>query len=221
MAVSGALGIACGRLASAFNISDRGMVLPETVGFPWAGAVLNPVSGALEHRLSTFLLQSMAAGVIFLILLISEGKKEKKAGDSCLLFLLLYGASQVVLDSTRYDALHLRSNGFIRAVQILGALAVAVSVLIFAVRLVRAGGWKKWHILLWGVQAGAFGLAGYMEYYVQRHGNEAAMAYSVMSAALGAVVLCALFTRNRAAVEDRNHKAWLMRIRRFQNGETL
>ena len=33
-----------------------------------------------------------------------------KDGDTFLLFLLMYGASQVVLDSTRYDSLHFRSN---------------------------------------------------------------------------------------------------------------
>ena len=70
MAAAGALGIAAGRLGSSFNASDRGMILPETVGFPWAAAVVNPVSGVTEYRLATFLLQSMAAGVIFFILLI-------------------------------------------------------------------------------------------------------------------------------------------------------
>jgi len=43
--------------------------------------------------------------------------------------------------------------------------------------------------------AGGLGGAGYMEYYVQRHGNQAAFAYSVMSAALAAVVLLVLITR--------------------------
>ena len=34
-----------------------------------------------------------------------------------------------------------------------------------------------------------------MEYYVQRHGDQAAFAYSVMSAALGVVVLLVLLVR--------------------------
>ena len=217
MAVSGALGIAAGRLSSAFNASDRGMILPEAVGFPWATAVQNPVSGMPEHRLATFLIQAMAAGLIFVaLLLFTAGKREKKDGDACLLFLLFYGASQVILDSTRYDSLHFRSNGFVGAVQVLSAAAMVLSVILFAVRMVRSGGWKKWHGFLWMFQAACFGLAGYMEYYVQRHGHEAAFAYSVMGCALLGIILSALFTRSRAAVEERNHEAWLMRIRRFQ-----
>lgn len=221
MAVSGALGIAAGRLSSAFNASDRGMILPEAVGFPWVTVVQNPVSGMPEYRLATFLLQAMAAGLIFVILLLfTAGKREKKDGDACALFLLFYGASQVMLDSTRYDALHFRSNGFVGAVQVLSAAAMALSVILFAVRMVRAGGWKKWHGALWIFQAACFGLAGYMEYYVQRHGHEAAVAYSIMGAALLGIILSTLFTRSRAAVEERNHDAWLMRIRRFQKEDT-
>ena len=39
------------------------------------------------------------------------------------------------------------------------------------------------------------GVAGYMEYYVQRHGNEAAFAYSLMSGGLIAIVLMTLVIR--------------------------
>ena len=221
MAVSGALGIAAGRLSAAFNASDRGMILPEAVGFPWATVVQNPVSGMPEHRLATFLLQAMAAGLIFVILLLyTADKREKKDGDACALFLLFYGASQVMLDSTRYDSLHFRSNGFIGAVQVLSAAAMVLCVILFAIRMVRAGGWKKWHGVLWIFQAACFGLVGYMEYYVQRHSHEAAFAYSIMGIALWGIILSTLFTRSRAAVEERNHDAWLLRIRRFQKEDT-
>ena len=42
---------------------------------------------------------------------------------------------------------------------------------------------------------GLIGGAGYMEYHVQRHGNEAAFAYSVMGSCLAAVVLITLMIR--------------------------
>ena len=211
MSLAGALGIGLGRLASLFDTADRGMVLAGEM--PFAAATVNPVSGAEQWRLATFLLQAGAAGVIFLVLLLFYLTGARKRGDIALLFLLFYGASQVVLDSTRYDGLMLRSNGFLSAVQLLSAAAVVLAVTVFAVRLVRAGGWKKWHGPLWLVQAGGFALAGYMEYYVQRHGHRAAFAYSIMMAVLTAVVLLTLLTRHLALVEEKKHEAWLQALK--------
>lgn len=58
----------------------------------------NAVSGAMEYRLATFILQAMAALVLFLILLsFYLPKKQQKDGDTALIFLLLYGVSQIVL----------------------------------------------------------------------------------------------------------------------------
>lgn len=219
VSLAGCGGIALGRLASFFNSSDCGMLLAE--GLPWAVAVVNPVSGAEEWRLATFLLQAVAAGVIFLALLLFYLTGQRRSGDTALFFLLFYGAAQVILDSTRYDSLYLRSNGFVSAVQVLGAAAMALAVLLFAVRLVRAGGWKKWHPLLWAVQAGCFMLAGYMEYHVQRHGNQAVFAYSIMAAALTAILILTLMTRHLAAVEEKKHAQWLSQLHKFQNGETV
>lgn len=220
MSLTGALGIGIGRLACFFNTSDRGMVLDSSLGLPWVIATRNQVSGAEEYRLATFLFQSGICGLIFLILLsfylVQKKGQNLQRGDTALLFLMLYGASQVVLDSTRYDSLYLRSNGFVSVVQVLSAFGLVLTVVVFAVRLVRAGGWKLWYGGLWFLQAGCLAVAGYMEYYVQRHGHEAEFAYSIMGIALLGIILSALFTRSRAAVEERNHDAWLLRIRRFQ-----
>ena len=210
LSLAGCGGIALGRLASFFNSSDRGMVLPEDL--PWTVAVVNPVTGAEEWRLATFLLQSAAAGVTFLALLVFYLTGQRRKGDTALLFLLFYGVSQVILDSTRYDALYLRSNGFVSAVQVLGAVAMAVVVILFAVRLVRAGGWRKEYPLLWIMQAGGFGLAGYMEYHVQRHGDQAVFAYSSMGAALAGIVLLALTTRYLASPEEKKRTQWLAQL---------
>lgn len=211
MSLAGALGIGLGRLASLFDATDRGMVLAGNL--PFAVATVNPVSGAAQWRLATFLLQAGAAGVIFLVLLLFYLTAERRQGDTTLLFLLFYGASQVVLDSTRYDGLMLRSNGFLSVVQLLSAAAVVLAVTVFAVRLVRTGGWKKWHCPLWLVQAGCLGLAGYMEYYVQRHGHRALFAYSVMAAAMAGLVLLTLLTRYLGLTEEKRHQAWLQELK--------
>ena len=199
MAVSGCAGIAVGRLASLFNSSDRGQVLVNFKSLPIAWPVTNAVSGAVEHRLATFMLQSVVALVLFVGLaafyLRGNKKGNLKNGDTSLIFLLIYGASQVVLDSTRYDSLFFRSNGFVSVVQVLGALGLGLAIFLFSGRMVKNRGLKFWQFLLWIPIAAGIGCGGFMEYYVQRRGNEAAFAYSVMSGCLILVILLTLLIR--------------------------
>ena len=202
MAIAGSAGIAVGRLASFFNTADRGMVVTTLRGLPWAWEVTNPVSGAQELRLATFFLQALVAAFLFAALLVfrlvAAGKKHGYHGDACLIFLLCYGASQVLLDSTRYDSLYFRSNGFVSIVQVLGALAIGLAAVVFSVRLVRSRGWKKWYLLLWLGLAALIGLAGFMEYFVQRYSHKVVTGYSIMTFALGAVVAVILWIRGLA-----------------------
>lgn len=185
MSAAGAGGIAVGRLAYFYSASDRGYLTRKL-----ACPVVNPVSGAVEYRLATFLIQALVTAAIFGILIPFFFSRKRKNGDAALLFLLLYGAEQTVLDSTRYDSLFLRSNGFISLVQLLSAASAAAVCVVLAVRLVRRRGFRGWYPLLWTVMAALLGGAGYMEYYVQRHGNLTALCYSAMSGCM--VCLCAL-----------------------------
>ena len=199
MAISSCAGIAVGRLASLFNSSDRGQVLENLKSLPFAYPVTNAVSGAVEYRLATFMLQSLVALLLFagLCLFYIRGNKRGnlKDGDTSLIFLLSYGASQVVLDSTRYDSLFFRSNGFVSVVQVLGALGLGLAIFLFSGRMVKNRGLKFWQFLLWIPIAAGIGCGGFMEYYVQRRGNEAAFAYSVMSGCLILVILLTLLIR--------------------------
>lgn len=213
MSLAGCLAIALGRLSFFFNTADRGLLMTGSWGLPWADTVINPVSGQGACRFATFLLQAMAAGGIFLALLIHDflARRKYRKADTCLLFLLLYASSQVVLDSTRYDALYFRSNGFVSVVQVLGACGIVLTSVVFAVRMARAALWRKWYPLLWLAQIACLTLAGYMEYYVQRHGSEALFAYSVMSGALVGNLVITLLTRNVAA-------AWRMQYSLNEKG---
>ena len=208
MAIAGCAGIAVGRLASLFNASDRG----NTVSFeslPFAYPVTNTVSGAVEYRLATFMIQAMVALALFLILSIFyiRGNKKNKlrSGDTALIFVLIYGASQVVLDSTRYDSLFFRSNGFVSVVQVLGALGLGLGIFAFSKRMVKAVGFKWWQVFLWLLIAAGIGCGGFMEYYVQRRGNEAVFAYSVMSGCLLAVIALTLVIRLIAVLTERKY----------------
>ena len=200
MCLAGALGIAVGRPAALFTTADRGIPLPDWVPFPLASRMINSVSGETEVRLAVFMLQAFIAVILFICLLIIyfRGKKKEtlRDGDTCLLFLLWYCGSQAVLDSPRYDSLYFRSNGFVSIVQIFGIFTVILTMLIFTVRLVKCRRWSKFFLPF--LTLPLLGLAGYMEYHVQRHGGEALFAYSVMSISMLLAVILILRIRANA-----------------------
>ena len=207
MSIAGAAGIALGRMASFFTTADRGQVVNSIQTLPWVYPVTNSVSGALEYRLATFVIQAIIAGLLFLVLSIfylTGKRRQLKDGDTTLIFLLCYGASQILLDSTRYDSIYFRSNGFVSVVQVLSAVVLVVAIIIFSVRLVRSRGFKVWYIALWVAILGLLGGAGYMEYHVQRHGREALFAYSVMGICLVWTVFFSLIIRYLAVRAEEN-----------------
>lgn len=197
MALAGSAGLAVGRLASVFNSSDRGQLLKSVRIFPLAYPVTNAVSKAVEYRLATFALQALVAAALFVGLVLFS-RRERRDGETGWLFALLYSASQIVLDSTRYDSLYFRWNGFVSIVQVVGALALVLTVVVFSRRLVLRRGLRGWYWAVWGAILALIGVAGYMEYHVQRHGSDALFAYSVMSVALAAVCILALWIRKMA-----------------------
>ena len=96
----------------------------------------------------------------------------------------------------------MRSNGFVGVVQILGAVALVGAIVFFSVYMVRRMKWRWWFAALWAGIAGLLGLAGYMEYYVQRHGNEAAFAYGIMGVSL-LCILCITGVIFRLSVDNK------------------
>lgn len=193
MSIGGCASIAIGRLGCFFTSENRGEILPDGTQLPWAYPVRNTASGLLEYRFATFLFQAVIAGCIFIVLIIlfwtGIRKKRYQNGDITLLFLLFYCASQIVMDSTRYDSLRLRSNGFISIVQILCALSLTLVFAVFSIRLRKRAVGKIWHFAIWLTLILGISGAGYTEYYVQRHGNQARFAYAVMSGCLGMIVM--------------------------------
>ena len=209
MTLAGGVGIAVGRLACLYNTTDRGPVIESVRTLPLVYPVSNAVTGVVEWRFATFMIQAIVTGLITAVLLVfylagQRGRNRKlRDGDTACLWLCAYGASQVVLDSTRYDSLFMRSNGFISIVQILGAVALVGTVVYFSVRMVKARGFRWWNVPLWLIYAGCVGGAGFMEYWVQRHGDQALFSWSVMSACLIGLVLLTVLIRLLAVTRER------------------
>lgn len=204
LALAGSAGIAIGRLACLFNTADRGMIMTNYTSLPVAYSVTNAVTGVVEYRLATFMFQAITTGIIFVGLwLFWKVSKKRKDGDICLIFALTYGACQILLDSTRYDSLFMRSNGFISIVQILGCVGMVLATVLFSVRMVKAMKFRGWHILFWVGVLACLGGTGYMEYYVQRHGDQASFAYSIMAVCLAAAIVLVLAIRLLAVRAER------------------
>lgn len=192
MSLGGCAAIALGRLSCFFTPDDRGEILEGITGLPLAYPVTNATSGEAEYRLAVFLLQAVAAGILFCILaaLFFRNLKKKRLPDGNLtcIFLLIHCACQVVLESTRYDSLRLRSNGFISAVQVISAAVLVIIILLLSIRKIRLNGFRASLPVFWLLTAGLLGCGGYLEYYIQRHGDEALMGYAAMSICMAGIV---------------------------------
>jgi hypothetical protein len=99
----------------------------------------------------------MAAFAVFLVLLVlffafrhrSWKKGIRSDGDVFLFFIALFGAAEILLDSTRYDSSFLRSNGFVSITQRWGAVGLLVGSRAFLHPSVRLGRLRVWHAGLW------------------------------------------------------------------------
>lgn len=189
-------GISLGRMGFFFTAFDRGQISQELTAFPWICPAMNPVTGLPEYRVATFLFQSAVAGVLFFCLLGMFAKSRREnlpEGNVTAAFLLVYCASQVLLDSTRYDSLYFRFNGFVSMVQVLSALGLAGVLTWIGVQAKKNIGANKNLVFAWIILPVLIGIAGYMEYYAQRHARQALFSYMIMEYCLAAITALGLW----------------------------
>ena len=191
LAPGAALGIALIRLSSLFNSSCRGKIVitdPRFQRLP-LGSGISSGTGVMEVHFATFFIQFLLMLVLTVLILsfyYRRGKRPMKSGSAsghtAMLFLLIYSAMELVLDSTRYDSSFLRSNGFVSMVQIFSALCILGVLIYYSVHSIRANRMRFYHWLLWILFLGSVGGVGYLEYLVQRHGDWYLRCYGGMSA---------------------------------------
>lgn len=208
LAPAAALGIGIGRLAGFFGASDKGKMIytdKDSQGLPVSVMVYDQSSGAQEWRFATFYYEALAGLVIcvattlLFIELYKNINNVSRTGDVFLVFISLYGASQMVLESTRYDALFLRSNGFISLMQIASIIMLMLPVVIFSIRGIRGGGLTKTYIICWVAVLILIESAVYLEYYVQRYADTFELCYSMMITFLMMVSTITMWLRSITA----------------------
>lgn len=192
LAPASAMGMGLLYLCCLFNQSCRGkfeVTFPQFQCLPFA----SPVAGAegTEYRFATFF-------VSFLFLLFTahlctmfyHARKEEKGATSCF-FLMLFGAGQFILDSTRYDAEYFAFNGFVSILQIFTGLSFLGMGIGLGIRAVKRRGWHWYFVPLWLLLAGCMTAAGIMEYLVQRYADMHDTVYAFMGlSCLGMILFC-------------------------------
>lgn len=90
------------------------------------------VEGDYGWRLNTYLLESVTAFLLTLILLRDTGRS-RRMGNTFLAFLLLFGGSQILLESLRYDQ-HMTIKAYVKLQQVISMMLLGTGVIVLAVR---------------------------------------------------------------------------------------
>ena len=167
-------------LVSMFNDSDRGKAVITDLYYqrlPYS-YITNLSGGGTEYRTAVFFWKFVILAIITFISFILFMK-----GYSALLTYVCYFSAMALLDSARYDASFLRSNGFVSLMQIVSGVFLLITMITCTILSVRKRKIHIFHIMLTASFLIGIGLVGYMEYYVQRHGDLYIGCYLVMAAA--------------------------------------
>lgn len=156
---------------------------------------LSFLGSATDGNHPVFLYEAVAM-VILLVLLIASRRRRKPEGDTMLLFLLVYGCVQVVLESLRNDS-HMLLIHFVRVNQI-GALVLAVAAIVcWTLRVAREGSRKRLIIGCWIAVVAAIGVGIGMEFAIDRLGMPL-LCYCLMMLAMLAIAGSGLLLRKAA-----------------------
>ena len=187
-APSMALLIAFIRLSALFNNTCRSRILIENPIFRRLPVAISntDAAGNVVWRLATFFLAFLAMLLItwrVLSFYVDRGRKKmihtcSRTGNVWRMFLVYYGAVEIVVDSLRNDSplmhFHLLSalnqySSFVSLAQIFAAATALYVLVYYSVRAIRRNGLKFWYVLDWlGFVVSLVGIGYLGEYKVQR-----------------------------------------------------
>ena len=196
-----ALMISIGRLSAVFGRADYGKTTydaPEKQHFPISLEVAE-ASGNTAWRFPTFFYESLAALVIFILLTVIFIRRRelfaKRIGSGvvALMFGTMFSCAQIVLESTRYDSLFLRSNGFVSLFQIVGGIMIAAAFTILSIKVSRSGENMLFFVIPDFLALAMLANAGWMEYLIQRYAASKGTYYAIMSVCMFIVFAAACY----------------------------
>ncbi|MBP1585868.1 MAG: hypothetical protein ILP17_09275 [Lachnospiraceae bacterium] len=173
-------------LVSMFNDSDRGKAVITDLyhqRLPYS-YITGMSGGGTEYRTAVFFWKFILMGIITVISFVLYIRKK-----SALMTYVCYFSAMALLDSARYDASFLRSNGFVSLMQIVAAVFLLSAMITCLVLSLKKRRLHRFHMIFTLLFFIGIGLVGYMEYYVQRHGDLYIFCYTVMGMACVSMVV--------------------------------
>ena len=190
-------------LASMFNESDRGKAVieePFYQGLPFSYPTLTS-AGTSEYRTAVFFWKFMILALITVIAVIGCIKAK-----SALRTYVMYFCAMALLDSARYDASFLRSNGFVSLMQIVAGVFLLITVIACTGKLISNRRFRAGHLLYILAFLLGLSLTGFMEYYVQRHGNLYIKCYAEMAVACTVMAVSVIGLHNSSLKQNKQIK---------------
>lgn len=202
-----AIAIAFIRLSSLFNSSCHSKYNVENKlfqGLPF-GILTEDTAGNLSYRFATFFVEFLVMLIVAIVLIsvyyrLHNSRMKapcKRDGHIFRIFLVLFSAVELILDSTRNDSsfMHFPGQmkvinkffGFISIGQLTAAFIIIGVLIYYTKRSVKANGRKPYHFLLWIGYVVSLAIVGGMEYCVQRWTNMYRTIYIGM--AVGVIIM--------------------------------
>ncbi len=147
------------------------------------------------YYLATWKLTAMVMAVLFPIL-IRDLIRSKKDGDTCLLFLMLFGSCSIILESLRYD--RFLSITFVGLQHVMAAVYLAAGVVICALQAGRR--WKKLRAAALISLPLMVGLAVGLEFALDRTTWNKLMVYVIYIAVAAAPAVMGIMLRRRKEI---------------------
>lgn len=196
--------VSCGTLLDGIALgAPVALIVERLAEFPMEMGIGRPVDAeflyflgsAFDDRHPVFLYEAAIALIILAVLLIVLHKGAKHPGDLLLLFMTLYGTTQVLLESLRDDA-HMVVY-FIRINQIAALVMVVIAFVIWMVRWGRKGAKPLGLVIAALLVVAGIALGIVQEFAVDSNPN-LLLEYAIMALALALIAAVTLTIRGKA-----------------------
>lgn len=195
----------CGTLLDGIALgAPIALIVERLAEFPMEMGIGRPVDteflyflgSAFDDRHPVFLYEAVIAMIILVILLITLRKGVTRPGDLLLLFMTLYGTTQVLLESLRDDA-HMVVY-FIRINQIAALVMVVIAFVIWMIRWGRKDAKPHGLVIASLLVVAGIALGIVQEFAVDSNPN-LLLEYAIMALALALIAAVTLIVRRKAA----------------------